>query len=47
VLDSLRKRRAGDEISNEDSPWDGAFTGNCRYREQALRSSARRKRLFA
>jgi hypothetical protein len=31
VLESVRKRRAGDETSDED----GAFTGNRRYREQA------------
>lgn len=31
MLESARKRRAGDETSNED----GVFTGNRRYREQA------------
>jgi hypothetical protein len=31
VLESVRKRRAGDETSDED----GAYTGNRRYREQA------------
>ena len=31
VLESVRKRRAGDETSDED----GTFTGNRRYREQA------------
>jgi hypothetical protein len=35
VLESVRKRRAGNETSDEDGPRDGTFTGNRRYREQA------------